>query len=270
MNKHVKEFFKKSPDQATADNFHHVIALEEEQNLEWGTLNKLVPDLCKGWYELSHLTVKDRIEFTRDFWFNKLPYHCGFSQFLLKFFDSMDDINVFITQKNCNDPFEATIVYSIKDNSGFYRGGSPAQEEEIEALQQQFSNYILPVDYKAFLRIHNGFRKTTDCTGLTRINHMKEKNEAFQQLLSTQDQVLTIGGKEVNPKSLIAFYESFGMPFFQCFWGDWYPAEEMGNVYYSATTKRITHCEGAGLSPENLAFPTFLDWLKFYLEQISD
>ncbi len=266
---HVKEFFRQFSDETPRGNFHRVIALHEAPDVDWEAVNQLVPKLCKGWYELAHLPSKDRIEFVRDFWLDKLPYQCGFSEFIVRFFDNLDDIGIYLTQQKFDDPVEADIVYCLKDNSGFFRGGIPASEEDLTLLQKQFPDYILPADYKAFLSVHNGFRKSTDVSGIAASHQMEDFNTNFQQLLAQQENLLTTSGKEVNPNSLIAFYQSFGMPFFQCFWGEWYPAEEMGNVYYSGTTKTITYSDDSDPNPENMAFPTFLHWLMFYLEQIA-
>lgn len=269
MDLHVKNFFRQSSDETPRGNFYRVIALQEAPDVDWGTLHEKVPALSKGWFELARLSNRDRIEFSRDYWLNKLPYKQGVSEFLIRFFDSLDDVGVYITQQKYDDPYEACIVYSMKGDTGFYRGGLGASDETIENLQKLFPDYLLPADYKAFLQIHDGFWKTTDCTGMIHIKEMEPLNKSFQQMLSQQERLLTTGGKEVNPKSLIAFYKSFGMPFYQCFWGEWYPEEEMGNVYYSDLTKSITYTEGRTASPENMAFPTFLDWLMFYLEQIG-
>lgn len=268
MQHHVKDFFRQYSDEGPSGNFHRVIALTDAPDVDWDVLCKKVPSLCKGWFELALLSRRDRIDFSRDYWLDKLPYRSGFSEFLPRFFDAMEDVEIFITQKSYDDPYEACIVYALKGDS-FYRGGAGATEEQIEKLQKLFPDYILPADYKAFLQIHNGFWKTTDSTGILPINCLEPTGVEFQKLLAQQDRLLTTSGKEVNPRSLIPFYKSFGMPFYQCFWGEWYPAEEMGNVYYSDLTKSITYADGVESSPENMAFPTFLDWLMFYLEQIA-
>ena len=59
------------------------------------------------------------------------------------------------------------------------------------------------------------------------------------------------------------------MPFFQCFWLEWYPEDEMGNVYYSGVANTISDLAAKATSAENMAFPTFTDWLMFYLETIE-
>lgn len=81
--------------------------------------------------------------------------------------------------------------------------------------------------------------------------------------------LLTAEGSEVNPKHLIPFYESFGFPCYQCFWADWYPDQEMGNIYYSGLTHTISANRDETVGTENMSFPTFLDWLMFYLETIK-
>lgn len=269
MDHHIKKFFRMGSDDTPGGNYHKVIALHEAPDIDCETLCQLVPDLNKGWYELAVLDPKDRIEFVRDHWLDQLPYHQGFSEFIVRFFNQVDDIGIYITQKKFDDPFEASMIYSLKGGNGFYRGGSPATDERINHLQNAISGAILPADYISFLRVHDGFWKTTDCTGLARSEQLPALNKAFQERLKDTQQVLTSDGQEVDPTALIAFYESFGLPFYQCFWKDWYPQGEMGNVYFSGNTNTILFSEEGGTKAENMAFPTFLDWLMFYLEQIA-
>lgn len=269
MDHHIKEYFRQSSDEVPKGNFTKVIALHDAPDIEWESLSKLVPDLCRGWFELAHLPTKDRIDFSRDFWLLKLPYSPGLDDFINRFFNFLDDIGIYITQKRLEDPYETSLVYSMKDNGGFYRGYSPIGEKNLEYLKKNFESYILPSDYLAFLQIHDGFCKATDCTGMTRSVKMPENYKRFQAMLMKQDPIMTSKGTAVNPKTLIPFYESFGMPFYQCFWAEWYPEQEMGNVYYSGETKTISDVYGGGTSSEKMAFPTFNEWLAFYLERID-
>lgn len=269
MDRHVKEFFSQFSDDAPMGNFHRVIPLHDAPDIDWDTLHKLVPGLCKGWYELANLENKDRIEFLRDYWIDKLPYHNGISELIQTFFSGLDFIGLFITQKAYDDPYEAHIVYSLKGGAGFYQGGVPATEIQLQYIQKQLPDIRLPLDYLAFLQIHNGFSKTTDCTGIIPTGRFMQTYDEFQQLLMTEDVIKTSAGSEVDPKTLIPFYESFGMPFFQCFWTEWYPEEEMGNVYYSGQTKTVLIDLDKSVSIENMAFATFSDWLMFYLERVE-
>lgn len=269
MDRHLKDFFSTGAEEPQRGSFHSVIVLHEAPDIDWQAISQMVPDLCKGWYELARLPSKDRIEFTRDFWLSKLPYHEGFSEFLVRFFDNLEDVGVYITQKKFDDPYEANLVYSLKEDSGFYRGGSPASEEKIVHLQKAFPDFLLPADFLAFLQIHDGFWKTTDATGIVRSTQMRELYGRFQEMVAQVEILKTPEGAEVDPMTLIPFYESFGMPYLQCFWSEWYPEEEMGNVYYSDQTQTICCEPGQDPSPENMAFATFLDWLQFYLERIS-
>jgi hypothetical protein len=267
MDQHILEYYAQYSEKSP-HGFHKVIPLHESPKTDWKLIERLVPKMSKGWYELARLPTLDRIEFLREYWLTKLPYCQGFSNFILAFFESLDDIGVFILQKKFDDPFEAQLVYSLKNNSGFFHGHLPATEQELIEIQKLFPEYLLPADYLAFLQIHNGFGKATDITGITSTSNLKELYEQFQHLLNSREALCTSRGKAVNPKSLIPFYTSFGMPFFQCFWADWYPEQEMGNVYYSKTTNTISDVEGeTGVS--TLAFPTFIDWLMFYLDKIE-
>ncbi|WP_068466828.1 SMI1/KNR4 family protein [Candidatus Protochlamydia phocaeensis] len=268
MDQHALEYYSSYSEEAPHAHFHKVIMLQEDPMIDWEEALALAPKLCRGWYELAQLPLQDRIEFTREFWLAKLPYHPNLNEFLNKFFSSLDDIGIFLFQPKYEDPFEVSLVYSLADNSGFFHGNAPATEQEIIALQKVFPDYILPPDYLAFLQIHNGFAKLTD-TGITKSAEMEESYMNFQKVLEKDYPITTSKGGTVNPKSLIPFYCSFGMSFFQCFWGEWYPGQEMGNVYYSGETKTISDCMQTADCVETMAFENFTDWLMFYLEKID-
>ncbi len=269
MDLHAIEYYSAYSQSAPHSHFHQVIALHHTPSLGWADAVQFAPSLCRGWYELAQLPTQDRIEFTRDFWLAKLPYHSKLNGFIIQFFASLDDLGIFLTQQKYEDPFLPHLVYSLSDNSGFFHGESPAHESEIIRLQKEFPNDILPIDYLAFLRIHNGFTKLTD-TGILPSLKVKESYQDFQLILEKEKEpIMTSGGTPVNPASLIPFYESFGMPFFQCFWKEWYPEQEMGNVYYSALDRVIATWDQKNESAETMAFQTFTDWLMFYLEKID-
>lgn len=268
MDHHIKDFF--SPrDDALNGNFNKAISLNAELGMSWEDVVKLAPDIPRGWYELSRLNVPDRIEFTRDYCLSKMPYHRNLDDFITRFFDSIDDVYVYIIQKKIDHPFEAQLVYSLKDDKGFFRGGTPAKESDIQMLKSQFEGIIFPEDYLTFLQIHDGFWKTTDCTGLIFTKNLKKNYDLFQSMLSQEEAITTDSGTQLDPMRLIPFYESFGMPFYQCFWADWYPEQEMGNVYFSGVTKTISDVKGKGSSAESMSFPSFTDWLMFYMELIA-
>lgn len=264
MDHHIKDFYQSTSDGSPRGNFHEVIALHDLPGQNWETVHAKCASLPKGWFELSRLSAQDRIDFTRDFWLSKLPFQPKLTEFLMQFFSRLDDIAIFLFQKKFDDPFEAHLIYSLKNDGGFFRGEPPASEQTILALKNAFPNFILPDDFIRFLQIHDGFSKATD-TGIISSLKLPESYQAFQKMLSLQENVMS-GSKPVDPKSLIPFYESFGLPFFQCFWGEWYPENEMGNVYYSGLTKTISNIKCRDPVTENMAFATFTDWLMFYLE----
>lgn len=266
MDQHVRELYQSSSEDGSRGHFHEVIALHETKELQWKEIRQKASELPKGWYELSRLSAQDRIDFTRDFWLSKLPFQPKLSQFLTQFFQKLDDIAIFLVQKKFDDPFESHLIYSLKNDEGYFRGLSPASEQKILALKNAFPNFILPDDFIRFLQIHDGFCKATD-TGIISSAHIPETFTSFQMLLEQEN--VTSGNRPVDPKTLIPFYESFGMPFFQCFWAEWYPENEMGNVYYSGLTKSISNVKCRDPVTENMAFATFLDWLMFYLETIE-
>lgn len=269
MSQRIKNYFGRFADDMPKGNIHNIIALHENPGYEWEDIQKLSPGLCRGWFELSKLNKKDRIDFLSEFWMSKLPYRQGVSEFLGSFLQNLDDVGIFITQQIFEGPREAQIIYCLKEDNGFYTGYPPASENQIQALSKQFPDWILPHDFLAFLQIHDGFSKTTDSTGIIPSGKMHEYYRQFQEMLANNEIINTMAGTDVNPSTLIPFYKSFGMPFFQCFWTEWYPEEEMGNVYYSGQNKMIMINENEGPSEDSMAFPTFMDWLKFYLERIG-
>lgn len=270
MNHHVKDFYKQFSEDSPKGQFHKVIALNDSQDISWNEIHSSVPSLPRGWFELAHLKISDRIEFTRDFWIAKLPYNPHLAQFLVNFFNSIDDIQIFLVQPKFDDPFESHMVYSLKNNAGFFKGHPPVMEADILQMESDFTDVIFPKDYLSFLQIHDGLCKTTDCTGIFCSKIIKPKYEMLQHIISNLGKELTnTRGVNANPKSLIPFYESFGMPFYQCFYKDWYPEDEMGNVYYSGNTNMISDVKNLDPSSEAMAFATFSEWLIFYLETIS-
>lgn len=269
MDDHVKAHFSRFISDTQPGNFHEVIALHEPaSNLSWQATKRLVSNFPKGWHELCRLSPSDRVGFVRDYWLSALPFQPNFSAFINRFFGSLSEIGVYLTQQSFEAPYEGHLVYCLKKDGGFFQGRPPASEADIVALQKMFAGVVLPADYLAFLRIHDGLCKFTD-TGMIPSTFVGKRYREFQEKLAAMDPLLSATGETVNPKTLIPFYESFGFPCFQCFWGEWYPSQEMGNVYYSGLTHTITDHTGETASPENQAFPTFLDWLMFYLETIE-
>lgn len=268
MDSHIKEFYQQSSGTIPrAGSFHKVIALHENPQLTWKEVSSMMPASCKGWLELCHISVEDRIEFTRDFWLSKLPYQESLPPFLMKFFASLDDIGVFLTQQGFDDPFIAHLVYSLKDDNGFFTGLAPATESDRQILIKEFPNTIFPVDYVAFTSIHNGFCKLND-TGIKPLKELPTLYAQFQKQLKGLD-LPKKGDVSLDRRRLIPFYESYGTMCYQCFWEDWYPDNEMGNIYYSELTRSISDVQGVACLSDQMAFPSFSEWLMFYLEKIE-
>jgi len=271
MDQHFNAYFREFTGDTPSGNFHKVIALHES-DLSWREVKEMAPDLPKGWYELSRLSREERLEFIEQFWESKFIEFPDFGHFLESFFKDVEEIGIYITQKTYDDPFESQLVYCLSDNLGFFRGHPPAKESEIQALKNLFPAAVFPQDYLAFMQVHDGFHKSTDATGITPIDKMGESYEAFQAFFEPNDMLYTKNKLAIDPSRLIPFYTSFGMPFFQCFYMDWYPESEMGSVYCSISTKTVsdmTVSNEALSKGESLSFPYFHEWLKFYLEKIE-
>lgn len=270
MNSKVIHFYQESSgDDSGSGHFHKVVALHLAPSMEWHTLSAKIPLLPKGWFELSRLNSTCRVEFVRDFWITKLPFNPKLHEFLPLFFENLEDIGIYLTQQTFESPFDVQMVYSLKNDRGFFHGAPPCIEEDLNLIQKKIDFLTFPADYLAFLQIHDGFSKYMD-PGLIKVSCLENSNENFQDYLNNHDALLTSQKTPIDPKSLIPFYKSFGLHCYQCFNADWYPEQEMGNVYYSGSEHSISDYRNRSLWTENLAFPTFLDWLLFYLKDIEE
>ena len=246
-------------------DFQEVCILSEDASKGWSELSMQAPTLPRGWFELSRLSPEERIEFTRDFWFSFLPYHPLVHPILSEFFSRLDDIALVLAKKD--EEFCPELVYSLADNSTFFRGLPPASEEDLRELRLEIDQ-SLPRDYLAFLKIHNGFGKLSEI-GMLRIEDVGMARQRAKELLLNPEKSVTSQGHPVDPGSLIPFYEAYGLVSFQCFYADWYPGSEMGNVYLSGIDYTISDIRDRKNWGDNGAFATFMEWLIHYLEGMT-
>jgi hypothetical protein len=268
MNSHVRRYYRKFEEEETPIRlFHEVEALHEQPTLSWEEASVRLPALPRGWYELTRLGSADRVGFTRDFWMSALPYSPRLHTFLEKFFAQLDDVGVFAVKTAFDAAFTCDMVYSLRDGSCFFRGQPPALDQEIEALRRLCGD-VLPPTYAAFLTIHDGFAKHSD-TGILPIGRIREARRQLSALAAEQGDLFRSGERLIDPVELIPFYESFGMQSFQCFLSTWYPNQEVGNVYVSKEERVVSDVLERSSWLENMAFPSFADWLMFYLEGVE-
>lgn len=259
MNSQVRRYYRKfTGEEIPLRLFHDVIPLHEVSSDSWQEVIKKTSSLPKGWFELSRLSSEDRIDFTKEFWLKTLPYVPHIHSFLESFFLRLDDVIIFLTQRHFDSFYESEFVYSLRDGSCFFQGRPPCEEEDILYLKQKFKERI-PEDFLAFLRIHNGFSKSLD-RGIIPAKDLHP--------LEAGDFIIS-GGREVNPQELIPFYESYDEKKYQCFYSEWSPNGSFGNIFYSSKERSISALNDPKKWGENLAFPTFLDWLILYLEGIE-
>lgn len=258
MNELVGQFFKE---------YKQVRILNEENEIDWSEASQLAIDLPRGWFELSRVSTSDRISFVREFWQRLLPYHPEAHAKVSDFFSRLDEILVILSKKNEEDPLSAELIYSLYDNRSFFRGLPPADAIQIEELEAEIKT-SLPKDYLSFLQIHNGFGKLSSLAVFPSefVNEMRER---VLEMLLESTQPLRMNGKIIDPGSLIPFFEEEGLFSFQCFYSEWYPASEMGNVYLSGIDYTISDISDRKSWRENFAFPTFMEWLGEYLEGMN-
>lgn len=263
MNPLVRQFF--NAERETGDvRFSEVHCLQEQTTWDWGGAHSRAPTLPRPWFELSRLSAAERIEFVSALWLDRLPYHPSSYPVLLQFFQRLDDIGIILHRQSKEEPFMVEMIYSLADNSSFFRGLPPCKEEDVNRLKS-IASLELPRDFQAFLHIHHGFGKLSEL-GLLRADAMLEARERIADLLMTAELPVRAGAHLVDPHSLIPFYEAFGLASYQCFYADWYPSSEMGNVYFSGIDYTISDITDRKTWAEHLAFPTFLEWFVYYLE----
>jgi len=268
MNSLVKQFF--SAGEKKEMQYVDVIFLDEMMKLSWEEVSKKSPDLPRGWYELSRVTPKDRVEFTRDYWLDRLPYHPSAHPQIYEFFDQLDDIAVVLAMQKDEEAFLPELVYSFEDNSTFFRGKPPCSEEDLFEMRCEI-RMPLPNDYLSFVRIHSGFGKLSEM-GLLPVGEIGDAKRRVMEMVTRNERPLKAGtgaGRRVDPGSLIPFYEAVGLSCFQCFYADWYPGNEMGNVYLSGIDYTISDTTKSGSWAEGLAFSSFLEWLVYYLQGMN-
>ena len=95
---------------------------------------------------------------------------------------------------------------------------------------------------------------------------MESARQSVREILSYASQEVVWEGRMIDPENLIPFYEDYGLNSFQCFFADWYPNSEMGNVYLSGINYTISDTSDRRNWSEVKAFPHFLGWLVDYLE----
>lgn len=263
MNLLGRQFFTPNKD----NQFKEVIFLNEEPRWSWDEVTKVAFDLPRGWFELSRVSAKDRVEFTRDFWLDRIPYHPKAHPIIFEFFEQLDDVAVVLTRKSAEEPMDSELVYSLADNSCFFRGKPPCSDGQLQDLKGEL-DLDLPRDFLVFSRIHNGFGKLSEM-GLIEVEEVFHAKRRVMDMLLRTERRIRSGGVEVDPGALIPFYEVLGLASFQCFYTDWYPGNEMGNVYLSGIDYTISDISDKKAWTENLAFPTFSEWLATYLQGMN-
>lgn len=246
-------------------NIQEVLFLCEEKKLVWEEVLEKIPDIPRGWFELSRVTGEERMGFVFDLWSTRLPFHPKVTSSLSKFFSQLDDIDIVIVKRDFETKVE--MVYSFANNQTFFRGLAPSIEEDVRIFKDELGVRV-PFDYQSFLRLHNGFGKLSEIQILP-IIEVFEAREIVKKLLSDPEHAIDWQNQGIDPSALIPFFEDFGLNSFQCFFTDWYPDSDMGNVYISGIQYTISDTSDRTLWSEELAFPSFLEWLVCYLEGMN-
>lgn len=266
MNNHVKEFYGLD-NRLVETPFRDVIFLNDNKNLSFEAILEKCPNFPKGYFELCRLNIKDRIEFVASFWEKTLTLEPHMGTFFQGFFSSLEDIGVLLVRKDIDPNYQCHFIYSLDDDHTFYKGLPSVNNNELETLRGQFQE-ILPEDYLAFLKIHDSFSKDGDL-GLIPSKNLLRERMLLQTKLEALPQKVFFQGKPLELDGLIPFYKSFGLDVYQCFVKDWNLEKNMGNTLFSLSEGYLSDYNDPLSRAKNLAFPTFLDWLIFYMEVID-
>lgn len=261
MNSLAKKYYEVGGE----SDIQEVIFLSEQKALDWKEVSEKVSDMPRGWFELSRVSKEDRIEFISTIWENKLPFHPMIHARMRRFFSRLDDVAIVIVKREFS--YFAEMVYSIGDNSSFFRGLPPLIEEDVRMFTSELG-VRLPSDYLSFLKVHNGFGKLSE-PGILRVEEIYRAREDVRKILMNGDKEIRWKGHVIDPEALIPFYEDYGFNSFQCFFSDWYPNSEMGNVYLSGINYTVSDIADRNIWADQLAFASFMEWLAMYLEGMN-
>lgn len=256
MNALARKFFYESGD------FEGVRILTETPMKSFDEVLSLAPCFPRGWFELTLIPPGDRVEFALGFWQKRLPFQPKAHALIAKFFSSLEDVCVVLAkQKGVWIP---QLVYSLRDNGSFFRGFLPADEGSLRDLKIEM-DFPFPGDWMAFAQIHNGFGKLSD-TGVLRFEEIPAARRKVMDMILSSSRAVRSGSLVVDAAALVPFFEVSGFNSFQCFYADWYPGFEMGNVYFSGIDDTVSDTSSPEFAEESGAFSTFLEWLALYLE----
>jgi hypothetical protein len=262
MNSQIRNFFRVD---GTKDPQFQEVRFLHEEDVHWEEIERM--GLPRSWFELSRISAEDRVEFSREFWLGQLSYHPIATERIENFFDQLDDIGIVVSRQTKEEPWRAELVYSLADNSSFFRGLSPADDEDIEWMKKRLG-VDLPIDYWSFLQIHNGFGRLAEI-GLMPVDELEETKIRLTNTIQNSDVPLRWKDSWIDPAVLFPFFEEYGVGSFQCFNAEWYPGSEMGNVYFSGIDYTLSDISDRKAWGEQLAYPTFIEWLTDFLEGMN-
>ncbi|MBN1914863.1 MAG: SMI1/KNR4 family protein [Parachlamydiales bacterium] len=259
MHSSLYDYYYRSREiEGVKDPFYEVLHIDENSEMSWYQLQEISPTFPKGWFELTSLSIDDRIEFSCDYWFSVFPYDPLIRDTFQLFFQRLDGIYFFLSKNMPDDFFKAEMVYSMKGGA-FFRGSPPLQAHEKVHLPVS-----LPKDFISFLQIHNGFAKGSD-TGIFSLQKLENFYPSFAEQIAAHHKELVSEKEVVNPYHLYPFYQSYQKNDYQCFYSDWSVSGEMGNLFFSGNDVTVSPWWEKDRI-EGLSFATFFEWLKFYLE----
>lgn len=266
MNNHVKEFYGLDCE-GLETPFEDVIDIRANRLYDFEEIRVKCPRFPRGYLELCELNFEDRVEFVKCFWEKNLTFTPHVYQFLEDFFSTLEDIDVLLVKKTLEKEYECHFIYSLKDDYTFYRAKPSIDEAALKELTTSLKG-SLPKDYLNFLKIHDGFSKDGDL-GLIHSSDIVRETKLLQSKIQSLPAPVLFEGKVIEPELLIPFYKSFGLDVYQCFVKNWYPEKEMGNTLFSLSEGYLSDYNDPISQARNLSFPTFSDWLVFYMEVID-
>ncbi|GAB4184344.1 MAG: hypothetical protein Tsb0015_00120 [Simkaniaceae bacterium] len=233
--------------------YQEVAFLQEEKKETWQKWEEKCPSLLRGWFELSHLSQQDRLEFLEDYWTKTLPYAPPIHEKIHQFFQKLEDVQIFLIKKRDKDFFDPICLYPL-NNGNLFIGEAPYTPHEIEAITAQLK-MILPEDYLSFFRIHRKFIKKKQ-VALFPLEEVRIYHQRILEDVQKREQKITFENKLVDPRNLIPFACNEEENCFQCFFKGWYPSDQIGNISFDLLTGTLS-----GIDSKN-SYSSFLKWFS--------
>lgn len=243
-----------------------VFSIEQlRQTLSWGQIVQKVPRLPRGWYELTGLSCRDRIDLCLEVWCSSLGIKDKEAVGICRFFSTLEDIQVYVYREHKTGAYEIKMVYMVQGSHTHFYGSLPLLSLEGGSLP-----CLGDASYYKFFSIHNGFGRCND-EGILSYRHLARAQYKLRKHL--------LHFKYIDPEEtcsslgLFPFYGGEHLFTYQCFICD--PELQRGqsspNILLNIMDEKLLKNQGLRfIELSHLTatrYSSFLSWLDSYLQK---